>query len=51
MNLGMRYYHGLVDVYVDDTVPNRYNRSFYITLGIPIGAHSPSEDEKNRISH
>jgi len=46
MNLGVRYYHGLVDVYVDDTVPNRYNRSFYLTLGIPIGAHESTEDEK-----
>lgn len=38
MNLGVRYYHGLVDVGRDDAMPSRYNRSWYLTLGIPIGA-------------
>ncbi len=38
MNLGVRYYYGLVDVYIDDATPPQYNRAIYLTLGIPIGA-------------
>jgi len=38
MNLGLRYYYGLVDITIDDTGDNVYNRSLYITVGIPIGA-------------
>ena len=38
MNLGIRYYYGLVDVYIDDSTPSVYNRAIYLTLGIPIGA-------------
>jgi hypothetical protein len=40
LNLGVRYYYGLVDVYIDDATSGRFNRSFYITVGIPIGAGS-----------
>jgi hypothetical protein len=36
MNLGLTYYLGLVPVMKGDG-PNIYNRSFYITAGIPIG--------------
>ena len=38
MNLGIRYYYGMVDVYIDDSTPNVYNRALYFTVGIPIGA-------------
>lgn len=37
MNLGIRYYYGLVDITIDDSTPNQYNRSLYLTVGIPIG--------------
>ena len=37
MNIGMQYYLGLIDVVIDDVSPNQYNRSLYITVGIPIG--------------
>ena len=37
MNLGVNYYYGLVPLMKGDTSPNQYNRSFYITAGIPIG--------------
>lgn len=37
INIGLQYYLGLVDVVVDDTSPNQYNRSLYLTVGIPIG--------------
>lgn len=37
MNLGVNYYHGLVTVMKGDSNPKQYNRSFYITVGIPIG--------------
>ncbi len=38
MNLGVRYYYGLVDITIDDTGDNIYNQSLYLTVGIPIGA-------------
>ncbi|MGH2610007.1 MAG: porin family protein [Tepidiformaceae bacterium] len=38
MNLGVRYYHGLVDVGRDGAAAERFNRSVYLTVGIPIGA-------------
>ncbi len=38
INLGVRYYYGLVDVYIDDSGPSQYNRAIYLTVGIPIGA-------------
>lgn len=37
MNIGVNYYYGLVTVMKGDSSPNQYNRSFYITAGIPIG--------------
>jgi hypothetical protein len=37
MNLGVRYYLGLVDITVEDDLPNQYNRSLYFSVGIPIG--------------
>ena len=37
MNIGIQYYHGLVTVMKGDSSPNLYNRSFYVTAGIPIG--------------
>ena len=38
MNLTARYYYGLVDIVVDDTRPEQYNTSIYLSVGIPIGA-------------
>lgn len=46
INLGVRYYYGLIDIYIDDLSPGRYNRSIYFTVGIPIGAGKDSEEEK-----
>ncbi len=37
MNIGLQYYLGLVDVVIDDASPNQYNRSLYLTVGLPIG--------------
>lgn len=37
MNIGVNYYYGLVTVMKGGVGPNQYNRSFYITAGIPIG--------------
>jgi len=37
MNLEIQYYHGLVTVMKGDSSPNQYNRSLYVTVGIPIG--------------
>jgi hypothetical protein len=46
--LGVRYYYGLVDVQISDAGPGRFNRSVYIALGIPIGAHSPDSTESKK---
>jgi len=46
INLGVRYYYGLVDTYIDDSTPNRFNRSLYFTVGIPIGAGNDTEGAK-----
>lgn len=43
MNLGARYYVGLVDVVIDDSTPDQYNRSIYFSLGIPIGKGKAEE--------
>ena len=37
MNLGVRYYYGLVDITIDDSGNDVYNQSLYFALGIPIG--------------
>jgi len=53
MNIGVNYYYGLVTVMKGDSNPNQYNRSFYITVGIPIGkgkaAQKASEKEAKSI--
>jgi hypothetical protein len=40
INLGVQYYHGLIDMEADDTNKPVYNSSFYVTVGIPIGKDS-----------
>lgn len=47
MNLGIRYYFGLVDITIDDTTPNQYNSSLYLSVGIPIGAGKAKAREAN----
>jgi len=37
MNIGVQYYLGLIDIRVDDSSPNQFNRVLYLTAGIPIG--------------
>jgi hypothetical protein len=39
MNIGIQYYYGLVPLCKGDIGPNVYNRSFYVTVGIPIGKY------------
>ena len=43
MNLGVRYYLGVVDITIDDTTPDQYNSSLYLAVGIPIGAGKAKE--------
>lgn len=43
MNLSVRYYYGLVDVVIDDSSPDQYNSSLYLSVGIPIGAGKAKE--------
>lgn len=45
MNIGINYYHGLVTVMKGDSSPNQYNRSFYVTAGIPIGKGKAAQKE------
>ncbi len=46
MNIEMRYYYGLVDVVTAQASPPQYNRSLYLTVGIPIGK-SKKKETKN----
>lgn len=48
MNLGIRYYWGFVDVTIDDSTPNQYNRCLYLAVGIPVGAGKAKEKEKEK---
>jgi hypothetical protein len=48
MNLGVRYYYGMVDITIDDSTAGQYNQAIYIAVGIPIGvgksqANKPKE--------
>jgi len=40
MNFGVQYYLGLIDIKVDDSSPDQFNRVLYLTVGIPIGKNS-----------
>lgn len=44
MNLEIQYYYGLVTVMKGDSSPNQYNRSLYVTVGIPIGKGRAARD-------
>jgi hypothetical protein len=44
INLGVRYYYGFADVAKDDSTPGQFNRSIYVTVGIPIGAGKPKQE-------
>ncbi len=37
MNLDLQYYYGLIDITIDNSTPEQYNRGLYLTAGIPIG--------------
>ncbi|MGO4770526.1 porin family protein [Flavobacterium sp. W22_SRS_FK3] len=37
LNITLQYYYGLVPLMKGDLSPNQYNRSLYLTAGIPIG--------------
>lgn len=37
INLGLQYYYGLVPLLKGDDSPNEFNRSLYVTAGLPIG--------------
>jgi hypothetical protein len=45
MNIGVRYYYGLVDITVDDSGSNQHNRSFMIFAEIPIGVGKKAAPE------
>jgi len=40
MNIGLQYYFGLIDIRVDDSSSNQFNRVLYLTAGIPIGKNA-----------
>jgi len=42
MNIGVRYYYGMVDIVKNNSGPKQLNSSFYIFAGIPIGAEKPT---------
>jgi hypothetical protein len=46
MNISAHYYFGLVDVTVDDSGADTFNRCLYLGVGIPIGAGKAREKAK-----
>jgi hypothetical protein len=46
MNIGINYYHGLLDAEVSDAGPDKFNRAFYFNVGIPIGKGKAQKAEK-----
>jgi hypothetical protein len=47
MNLGIRYYSGVMNARIDDSTPSEINQSLYFVVGIPIGAgKAAAEREK-----
>jgi Outer membrane protein beta-barrel domain len=48
MNVGINYYHGLVDAVIDDNTPNQYNRAWYFNVGIPIGKGKAEKKQKQK---
>lgn len=43
MNLGIRYYLGMMNTRIDKTLPKENNQSLYFVVGIPIGAGKAAE--------
>jgi len=43
MNIGLQYYYGLVDVVINDSSPDHFNRVLYLTVGIPIGKNKKTK--------
>jgi hypothetical protein len=48
MNIGLQYYFGLIDIRVDDSSPDQFNRVLYLTAGIPIGKNSKKKKANKR---
>lgn len=48
MNIGIRYYRGLVNMMKDSAVPSQYNESVYFTVGIPIGAGKAKKEREGQ---
>jgi len=46
LNLAVRYYYGLVDITIDDTTADQFNRSLYVAIGIPVGVGKKSAETK-----
>ncbi len=48
MNFSLRYYYGLADITKSESQPSQYNRSLYLTVGIPIGRGKALAKEKSQ---
>jgi hypothetical protein len=55
LNITVQYYYGLVPLMKGDSSPDQYNRSLYVTAGIPIGKgkaakkRAKEEEEKYKV--
>ena len=47
--IGVRYYHGLVDPLIGNTGDPQYFSSFYIYFSLPIGAQKADTDRQNKL--
>ncbi|HWR95030.1 MAG TPA: porin family protein [Flavobacterium sp.] len=46
MNVELQYYYGLVPLLKGDTSPNQFNRSLYLSVGIPIGKGASKKNKE-----
>jgi hypothetical protein len=51
INLGLQYYHGLVPLLKGDASQNQYNRSLYVTAGLPIGKGKAAKKKQQKRKH
>lgn len=48
INLGIRYYLGLINMNIDNSKPAQYNQSLYFAVGIPIGAGKAKKEREEK---
>ncbi|HPH45894.1 MAG TPA: porin family protein [Chryseolinea sp.] len=48
MNFTVRYYYGLRNISAQESMPDQYNQSLYLSIGIPIGVAKAKKKEEEK---